>query len=141
MCHYGFPARLHSDNGRNFEGEVIKELCAITKFDKSHTTPYHPMGNGMPERFNQTLLNMLGMLEEEQKSDWKSYVHVPTFVHACAYNSTCHETTGYSPHYLMFGRHPRLATDTFLGIKQDPGNPSKSSHVSNLKKGLTSLIK
>ena len=56
---------------------------------------------------------MLGTLEEEQKSDWKTYVS--PLVHA--YNSTRHERTGFSSHYLVFGHHPRLAVDAFLGIK------------------------
>ena len=69
ICHYGFTSRLHSDQGRNFESEVIKDLCSIANNDKSKTTPYHPMGNGMPERFYQTLLDMLGFIENDQKSD------------------------------------------------------------------------
>ena len=130
VCHYGFPARLHSNQGRNFESNVIKELCSIANIDKSRTTPYHPMCNGVPERFNQTLLNMLGALEDHQKSDWKSYV--PSLVHA--YNSTRHESTGFAPHYLMFGRHPRLAVDAFLGIKQESESSNKSQYASGLKK-------
>ncbi len=133
FCHYGFPSRLHSDQGRNFVGLVIKELCAIANVDQSRTTPYHPEGNGMAERFNQTLLNMLGTLEDSQKTNWKA--HVPALVHA--YNSTRHESTGLTPHFLMFGRHPRLAIDAFLGIEPDViKHKDHSSYVSGLKSRL-----
>ncbi|MEW8548785.1 MAG: DDE-type integrase/transposase/recombinase, partial [Candidatus Thiodiazotropha sp.] len=115
IVHYGFPARIHSDQGQNFESKLIKELCSVAGVEKSHTTPYHAMGNGQVERFNQTLLQMLGTLEEYQKCDWKA--HVPALVHA--YNATIHDSTGYSPYFLMFGRHPRLAIDAFLGISPD----------------------
>ena len=80
IVNYGFPARIHCDQGANFKSNLIKELCKITEVEKSRTTPYHPMGNGQVERFNQTLLQMLGTLQEKQKSDWKA--HVPTLVYA-----------------------------------------------------------
>lgn len=115
IVHYGFPAKLHSNQGQTFGSKIIGELCNMAGVVKSRTTPYHAMGNGMTERFNQTLLKMLGTLEDNEKSDWKS--HVPTLVHA--YNSTHHDSIGFSPFYLMFGRHPRLAIDAFLGLGED----------------------
>ena len=45
ICHYGFPEKFISDQGRNFESDLIKELCKIAGVKKVHTTPYHPQGN------------------------------------------------------------------------------------------------
>ena len=104
---YGVPTRIMSDQGRNFESKLIKELCTITGMDKSRTTPYHAMSNGACERMNQTLLKLLGTLSEDKKAKWKEYL--PSMVHA--YNCTPHETTGYSPYELMFGRKPILPID------------------------------
>ena len=132
FLHYGFPAKLHSDKGANFESKVIKKLCGIAGVLKTRTTPYHPMGNGMVERFNQTLLNMMGTLNEKQKGDWKSFV--PSLTHA--YNAAVHESTGFSPFYLMFGRHPRLAIDAFLGIGSTEERKSHQDYVDRLKDRL-----
>ena len=100
--------------------------------EKTRTTPYHPMGNGMMERFNQTLLNMLGTLEDHQKDDWKSYV--APLVHS--YNATRNDSTGYFPYFLMLVRHPRLAVDAYLGLKssEEASVKSKDHYATKLRK-------
>ena len=90
IVHYGFPVSIHSDQGQCFESNLIKELCTIADVEKSRKTPYHPMGNGQVERFNQTLLQMLGTLEESKKSDWKA--HVPSLVHTISHFMTALDT-------------------------------------------------
>ena len=134
ICHYGFPERFISDQGRNFESDLIKELCKIAGVKKVHTTPYHPQGNGQCERFNSTLCNMLGTLSEEEKSDWKS--HLGCMTHA--YNCTKHASTTYSPYYLMFGRHPRLPIDIEFGLNKpnSSDNSSKSRYIQKLRRRL-----
>lgn len=131
--HYGFPQKIISDQGPNFEAQLFKDLCDIARIEKVRTTPYHPQGNGLCERFNSTLLNMLGTLSPEQKVDWKS--HLLTMCHA--YNSTVHSSTGFSPYFLLFGRHPRLAIDFQLGLSRDGvGHVSKSRYIHKLQKRL-----
>ena len=134
ICHYGFPEKFISDQGRNFESDLIKELCKIAGVKKVHTTPYHPQGNGQCERFNSTLCNMLGTLSEEEKSDWKS--HLGCMTHA--YNCTKHASTTYSPYYLMFGRHPRLPIDVEFGLNKPncSDNSSKSRYIQKLRRRL-----
>ena len=134
ICHYGFPEQFISDQGRNFESDLIKELCKIAGVKKLHTTPYHPQSNGQCERFNSTLCNMLGTLSDEEKSDWKS--HLGCMTHA--YNCTKHASTTYSPYYLMFGRHPRLSIDVAFGLHKPncSDNCSKSRYIQKLRRRL-----
>ncbi len=67
FCVYGFPGRIHSDRGANFESALIAELLNIAGVQKSRTTPYHPMGNGACERMNRTLGNMIRALPAKTK--------------------------------------------------------------------------
>lgn len=69
LVYYGFPERLHSDQGRDFESHTIKELCALAVIRKVRTSPYYPRGNPV-ERYNRTLLSILGTLREKEKTQW-----------------------------------------------------------------------
>jgi transposase InsO family protein len=129
IVHYSFPEQLHSDQGRNFESRVIKELCKLANVRKTRTTPFHPMGNPSAERFNRTLLRMLGTLAEDHKANWKDYL--PSLV--LAYNATKSSSTGFSPHFLMFGWHPRLSVDAFLGTSPSDQQDSQHSYAAKLR--------
>lgn len=129
--HYGFPEKLHSDQGADFESRTIKELCKVAGIRKVRTMPYHPRGNPV-ERFNRTLLQTLGTLENEKKSRWKEFVK--PLVHA--YNCTRNDTTGYTPYELMFGRQPRLPVDLAFGLPADTSTKSHSQYVQDLKNRL-----
>lgn len=54
--------------GRDFECQFVSDMLTTLGVKKSRTSPYHPQGDSQPERFNRTLLNMLGTLEPSQKS-------------------------------------------------------------------------
>ena len=76
---------------------------------------------------------MLGTLQEHQKADWKS--HLSTLAHA--YNATEHKSTGFSPFFLKFGRHPRLAINAFLGLRKDETIRNRhTDYVDGLKSRL-----
>ena len=115
------------------ESEIIKALCKITGMTKSRTTPYHPMGNPIPERFNRTLIDMLGTLEPDKKTDWKKYLPSLTY----AYNCMQHETTKISPHELMFGGKPRLPIDSLFETPvQKEASKTTKDYIDGLKKRM-----
>lgn len=66
--------------------------------------------NGLTERFNQTLSRSLSKLVNEEQNDWD--VHLETILFA--YRVSTQKSTGYSPFYMMFHRHPRLPIDAEL---------------------------
>ncbi|RXN30197.1 Retrovirus-related Pol polyprotein from transposon 297 [Labeo rohita] len=129
FVHYGLPARIHSDQGRDFESRLIKELLAMLGIRKSRTSPYHPQGDPQPERFNRTLLSMLGTLDPVQKNRWSQ--HITQLVHA--YNCTKNEATGHSPYYLLFGREARLPVDVYFGLPLEEGEKSHLQYVKQMR--------
>ena len=63
ILHYDIPAKIYTDQGANFENQLIKELGDTLGIEKSRTSAYHPMSNGITERLNRTLINMISTLE------------------------------------------------------------------------------
>ena len=132
---YGFPRRILTDQGRDFEAKLIKEVCQVAGIKKCRTTPYHPSGNPV-ERWNRTLLQMLRGLQEADKKDWKKAL--PAVVHA--YNACIHSSTGFSPYFLFFGRHPTLPIDLAFGVELETGtrlNNTPRQYIKSLKETLT----
>ena len=110
--YYEFPEK--SDQGRNFESSLFTELCKLTGVKQLRTTPYNrPQTNGQCEKFNSTLINIIGTLPAELKYNWQD--HVNTLVHA--YNCMNTAATNFSPHYWMFGREPNLPIDIEFGVR------------------------
>ena len=99
---YGLPDTLHSDQGRNFESTLLRQTLEAFGVSKSRTTAYHPQGDGLVERFNRSLLQMLRAYVREQ-ADWERFLPLVLF----AYRTAVHSSTGISPFQLMFGRQPQ----------------------------------
>ena len=130
---YGFPEKIVTERGTQFEGFLFTELCKVAKITKLRTTCYHPQCNGNSERFNSTLINMIKTLEYEDKVQWTK--HLNTL--CSAYNSTLHSSTGFSPHWLMMGRKPRLAVDLNIGTNLPEHGPTSSyKYVQDLERRL-----
>ena len=91
---------FQSDNGKAFVGDLTKELMKRSHIAQAHSTTYHPQTNGLVERQNRTLVNMLRVYCSRYMTDWDKYL--PQVVGA--YNSTQHSTTGISPFMMLTGR-------------------------------------
>ena len=96
---FGVPAILHSDQGGCYESQLFKETLQGLGVKKSHTTAYNPKCNGMSERSNRSILQLLRCLCSED-FDWEEKLPLALM----AFNSHVHVTTGMTPSRLMFAR-------------------------------------
>ncbi|UYV72292.1 K02A2.6-like [Cordylochernes scorpioides] len=112
---HGAPRELISDRGRTFISHTIREINNLCGTAHRFTSAYHPQTNGLTERLNKTLGDMLSMYVDVEQRNWDSVLPYVTF----AYNTAKQETTGFSPFYLVHGRDVETPLDTILTYREE----------------------
>uniref|UniRef100_A0A3P8S1N8 Integrase catalytic domain-containing protein n=1 Tax=Amphiprion percula TaxID=161767 RepID=A0A3P8S1N8_AMPPE len=135
---HGVPEVLHSDQGRQFEAEVVQTLCRLLGIKKTRTTAYNPKSDGMVERHNRTLIDQLAKMLLSHEGEWDGFVKQVAF----AYNSSPHASTKFTPFYLMHGREARVPADVLVSapVLDSERAGSVSEYVSVLARKLESAF-
>ncbi|XP_038074823.1 uncharacterized protein LOC119742731 [Patiria miniata] len=112
---FGVPRRIHSDQGRNFESQLVKDLCGVYGIQKSRTTAYHPQGNGQCERFNRRSMTVSAHCHPGKNADGPN-----TFESSCSCTiaSRTH-LPALSPFLVFMGQEPTLPIDLLLNPAAD----------------------
>ena len=110
VSRHGVPSELLSDRGAAFLSRLVKEVCKLLGVKKTNTTAYHPQTDGLVERFNRTLTDMLAKTVEKSGRNWDVQLPYVLF----AYQSSPQESTLESPFFLLYGRDPKLPTEEAL---------------------------
>ena len=129
ISRYGFPMTFQSDNGKAFVGDLTKELMKRSHIAQAHSTTYHPQTNGLVERQNRTLVNMLRVYCSRYMTDWDKYL--PQVLRA--YDSTQHSTTGISPFMMLTGKE-RAMPLTFFYPEYEGKRTSPQAYVKEATK-------
>ena len=107
---WGLCFEILSDQGKEFEAELLTELLSILGVVKLRSSGYRPQTNGACESWHRTLNSLLAKVVSDSQHDWSSYVAYVVF----CYNATPHSATGFAPHFIMTGQQPRWNVDFLL---------------------------
>jgi len=100
---FGVPKEILSARGSQFLSAVTKEMCKLLSLKQLVTTSYHPICNGLIEKFNGTFKKMLRHVCAEKPKDWDRYIGPLLFT----YREVKQDSLGYSPFELLYGRTVR----------------------------------
>ena len=133
----GVPKEVLTDMGTQFTSEVMKEVGRLLSLKQMTSTPYHPICNGLVEKFNGTLKLMLKRLCAERPKDWDRYINSLLF----AYREAPQESTGFSPFEILYGRKVRgpltILRELWTSDKDNPEVRSTYQYVIDLKEKLS----
>ena len=115
ICRFGVPLQVHTDQGRNFESMLFKQVCELFHIHKTRTTSFRPQSNGTVERFNRTLTGMLASYCNEDQKVWDQYL--PQVM--MAYRATHHSTTSVTPNMMVLGRNTTMPSQAFIERPSD----------------------
>lgn len=131
--HFGVPEVFLSDNGAQFVSNKFKEFLGDYKIRHHLTAPYTPQENPT-ERVNKVLKTMISQYTQENQRLWDEFL--PEL--SLAINTSRHDSTGYSPALLNFGRELRVPTDFQRTIAESSPEPIEAK--SERMKALYELV-
>jgi hypothetical protein len=108
---FGCPLEVHTDQDRNFDGNLFKALCEILEVAKTRTTPYHPSSNGQVERYNTIVVQMIRCYIQKKNKRWD--IDLPPL--SMALHSMVNRQTGVTPNSLMLGGETIQPIQLMLG--------------------------
>ncbi|CAG4962128.1 unnamed protein product [Colias eurytheme] len=132
ICRYGCPIKLTSDQGRQFESSLFRELMNLLGINRIRTTSYHPQANGAVERWHRTLKAAL-MARLSSKS-WVQELPTVLLGLRAAYRSD----SGVSAAQLTFGRTLRLPGD-FYDSTKNTTSLEPSEYIKQIQSQVKSL--
>ncbi|XP_038052264.1 uncharacterized protein LOC119724977 [Patiria miniata] len=132
----GVPKEILSDQGSQFMSGLMREVSRLLSVKQLTTTPYHPACNGLVERFNGTLKQMLRKMSTERPKDWDRYFGALLF----AYREAPQASLGFSPFELLYGRTIRgpmsILRDLWTGETKEEDTRTTYQYVIDLKNRL-----
>ncbi len=123
IVHHGIPIRMHSDNAPEFRGHVITQLKKMLSIKDTFTMSYRPQSNGLCERMNQTIENIIKCTVRDDRATWDKSLDLVMM----AYRATPQTSTGFTPNMLVTGKETNMLVDLIYGSP----NSTRNQHNHN----------
>ena len=130
----GIVKELLTDQGSCFMSRVMKEMCKLLKVSQLRTSVYHPQTDGLVERFNKTLKQMLRKTVDVDGKNWDQLIPFVLF----SIREVPQASTGFSPFELLYGRRPRGMLDLAKEAWEQQPSPHRSviEYVDQMQKRM-----
>ncbi|KAL1248768.1 hypothetical protein QQF64_022086 [Cirrhinus molitorella] len=134
----GIPAEILTDQGTPFMSRLMADLCRLLQVKQLRTSVYHPQTDGLVERFNQTLKQMLRRVTAEDRRDWDRMLPYVLF----GVREVPQASTGFTPFELLFGRQPRGLLDVAREAWEQQPAPYRTTveHVKEMRERIDRVM-
>ena len=132
----GIPAEVLTDLGPQFVSDIMKEIARLLSIRGLVSSRYHPICNGLVEKYNGLVKKVLRRLSAEQPKQWDRYLPALLF----ALRELPNSSLGYSPFELLYGRNVRgplsILRELWTNSKTDVETKSEYQYVVDLQERL-----